>query len=164
MFDIGDKIVYGQNGICEVVDITNPDFLGTDKKILYYVLVPQKNPSGRLYCPVGNDKVMIRRVISAKEAKEIIAETKTIEPISITNDRMRDETYKKAMKSLDLRQCIMVLKTLLIRKQEREEAGKKVTSTDERYLKLAEEELFSELALAIGKEREEVRNMVLSNC
>ena len=77
---------------------------------------------------------------------------------------MRDDSYKKAMKSCDLRQWVQVIKALLLRKEEREANGKKVTVTDERYMKLAEDGLYSELSLVMGKDREEIREKFLDYC
>ncbi|MBQ7706432.1 MAG: CarD family transcriptional regulator [Lachnospiraceae bacterium] len=164
MFDIGDYIVYGHNGICRVLDITHPDISGVDTDRLYYVLMPEKTKGSRLFCPADDDNISIRRVINEQEAKEIISASKGIEPLEIENDRMRDVSYKNAMKSSDLMQWIKVIKTLLIRKKEREDLGKKITATDERYLKLAQEGLYSELALATGLDKEEIREIILSNC
>ncbi len=164
MFDIGDYIVYGHNGICRVLDITHPDISGVDTDRLYYVLMPEKTKGSRLFCPADDDNISIRRVINEQEAKDIISASKGIEPLEIENDRMRDVSYKNAMKSSDLMQWIKVIKTLLIRKKEREDLGKKITATDERYLKLAQEGLYSELALATGLDKEEIREIILSNC
>lgn len=164
MFDIGDYIVYGHNGICRVLDITHPDISGVDTDRLYYVLMPEKTKGSRLFCPADDDNISIRRVINEQEAKEIISASKGVEPLVIENDRMRDVSYKNAMKSSDLMQWIKVIKTLLIRKRERESLGKKITATDERYLKLAQEGLYSELALATGLGKEKIQEIILSNC
>ncbi len=164
MFDIGDYIVYGHNGICRVLDITHPDISGVDTDRLYYVLMPEKTKGSRLFCPADDDNISIRRVINEQEAKEIISASKGVEPLVIENDRMRDVSYKNAMKSSDLMQWIKVIKTLLIRKKERENLGKKITATDERYLKLAQEGLYSELALATGLGKEKIQEIILSNC
>lgn len=163
MFSVGDYIVYGHNGICQVVDITHPDIAGSDNNRLYYVLVPEKTRDSKLFCPADNDKIVLRKIISAKEAHEIIEESKTIEPLAISNERMRDDSYKSAMKSCDLRQCVQVIKTLL-RKKEREANGKKITATDERYLKQAEEELYAELAIATGQDWEDIKEAIMMNC
>lgn len=48
--------------------------------------------------------------------------------------------------------------------EERESHGKKVTVTDERYMKLAEEGLYSELSLVMGKDREEIKEKFLDYC
>lgn len=153
MFHVGDYIVYGSNGICRVEEITHPDIAGIDEDKLYYVLVPEKTRDSRLFCPTDNSRVVLRSVITADEAAALMEEVKEIEPLQVESERMRDDSYKKAMKSCDLRQCVKVIKALLIRKEERESHGKKVTVTDERYMKLAEEGLYSELSLVMGKDR-----------
>ncbi len=164
MFDVGDYIVYGHNGICQVVDITHPDVSGADTHRLYYVLVPEKTKDGKLFCPADNDKIVLRKVISAEEAKEIMQEAKDIEPMSITNERMKDDSYKQVLKNPDLRQWVQFIKALLLRKKEREESGKKITATDERYLKIAEEGLCSELAIATGQDKDYIRQIILQCC
>ena len=164
MFQIGDYIVYGSNGICRVEEITHPDIAGSTPDKLYYVLVPEKTRDSRLFCPTDNNRVVLRSVITAEEAKALLEEVKEIEPLKIQSERQRDDTYKKAMKSCDLRQCVQMIKALLIRKEEREANGKKVTVTDERYMKLAEDGLYSELALAMGIDREEIKEKFLDYC
>ncbi len=164
MFQVGDYIVYGSNGICRVEEITHPDIAGSTSDKLYYVLVPEKTRDSRLFCPTDNNRVVLRSVITAEEAKALLEEVKEIEPLKIQSERQRDDTYKKAMKSCDLRQCVQMIKALLIRKEEREANGKKVTVTDERYMKLAEDGLYSELALAMGIDREEIKEKFLDYC
>lgn len=162
MFDVGEYIVYGQNGICRIEDITHPDISGYDDDRLYYVLVPERSRESRLFCPTDNTKVVIRKIVSAQEAMEAIDEAERMEPLQVANDRMRDECYKNVMRSCDLKQWIQIVKTLLIRKKEREAAGKKITATDERYLNAAQEVLFTEVAIATGKEKDEVKELVFS--
>lgn len=164
MFDIGDYIVYGNNGICQIEDITHPDVAGADQSRLYYVLIPEKTKESRLFCPADNCRVVLRKIITAEEAQAIMQEVKSLEPLEILNERQRDECYKNTIKSCDLRQDVKMIKTLLARKKEREEIGKKITATDERYLKQAQECLFSELAIATGKAKEDIRDYVLEQC
>lgn len=64
MYEKGDYIVYGQHGICRVQDITNPGFSGMDEHKLYYVLEPLCSTGSKIYSPVDNEKVLMRRVMS----------------------------------------------------------------------------------------------------
>lgn len=162
MFDVGEYIVYGQNGICRIEDITHPDISGYDDDRLYYVLIPERSRESRLFCPTDNTKVVLRKIVSAEQAMAAISEAESMEPLQVTNDRMRDECYKNVMKSCELKQWIQIIKTLLIRKKEREAAGKKITATDERYLNAAQEVLFTEVAIATGKDKDEVKELVIS--
>ena len=43
-----------------------------------------------------------------------------------------------------------MIKTIYLRKKDRTSCGKKTTATDERYLKLAEDSLYSEFSLLLG--------------
>ena len=78
MFDVGEYIVYGQNGICRIEDITHPDISGYDDDRLYYVLIPERSRESRLFCPTDNTKVVLRKIVSAKEAMEAIGEAESM--------------------------------------------------------------------------------------
>lgn len=58
------------------------------------------------------------------------------------------------MNTCDYRAWVSIVKTLYIRKQERTAQGKKITALDERYMRTAENELYSELSLTLGIPKE----------
>lgn len=156
MFDIGDYVVYGHNGICQVEDITNPGFSGVDKEKKYYVLQPLNMKGSKIYSPVDNQKVLMRSVMSGEEAEKLIEEIPAIEVLWIGNEKMREESYKTAMLTCEPAEWVKIIKTLYLRGKDRMRQGKKITATDERYLKLAEESLYSELAFALKREKDEM--------
>ena len=51
MFAKGTKIMYGNTGVCEVMDYATPDLPGMPRGTKYYVLRPLFQ-SGTIYCPV----------------------------------------------------------------------------------------------------------------
>ena len=65
MFQIGEYVVHGNDGICEVKDITQLELPGGSSKRQYYLLVPEKEKNGRIYSPVESNKVQTRKVITA---------------------------------------------------------------------------------------------------
>lgn len=164
MFDIGDYIVYGNNGICQVEDITHPQISGIDNTRLYYVLIPEKTRESRLFCPAENSKVPLRKIITSEEAMQILGEAPDLQPLLFDNERVREERFKNIIKGCDCRELIQVIKALILRRNQREEVGKKITATDERLLKQAEEELYSELSLATGQDKLNIREIILSYC
>lgn len=153
MFEKGKYIIYGRNGICRIEDITHLHMTGVDHKKLYYVLVPVNSSGSRIYFPVDKENVHARYLISSQEAERLLDEIKDIEEIWISNDKMREEIYKEALNSCDHRKWVAIIKTLYLRKQDRLSHGKKMAATDERYLKMAEDALYSELAFVMGKEK-----------
>ncbi|GAB6129716.1 hypothetical protein JCM17204_23080 [Blautia stercoris] len=50
------------------------------------------------------------------------------------------------------------------RKQGRQKQGKKVPIVDERYFDIAENRLYSELELVLGKNRNEIYELIKSYC
>ena len=74
MYEVGDLIVYGRTGICEVTEITTLKMDGVPKDKLYYILRPVREKRGKVFTPVDNEKIVMRRVISKEEAEELIRE------------------------------------------------------------------------------------------
>ena len=152
----GEYIVYGIKGVFRIEDITHIDLSGVDKERLYYVLAPIGEGSGRIYAPTDNRKVTMRRVISKEEANQLIEELPQIELLWVPDDRQREAKYKEALGTCDYRAWVSIVKTLYLRKQERVAQGKKITALDERYMRTAENELYSELSLTLGIPKSEM--------
>lgn len=150
MFQIGDLVVYGRTGICEIVDITTMDIAGVPKDRLYYILMPQHNKSGKIFTPVESDKVIIRPIISQEEAESLIDRIPDLEVFVITNEKMREMRYKECLRSSQCEDYVRIIKTIYMRKQERLSIGKRITATDEKYLKMAESSLYAELSAVLG--------------
>lgn len=160
MFEKGEYISYGRSGVCKVEDITHLNISGIDKKKLYYVLAPLNTKGSRIYFPVDKENANARKLITEKEAWELLEEIQGIPQIWINNEKLREDSYKQALNSGDYRQWVAIIKTLYLRKQERLLQGKKVAAMDERYLKLTEEALYSELAFVLGREKSEMEPFI----
>ena len=101
-----------------------------------------------------------RRLISEKEAWALLDEIRDIPEIGITNEKLREDAYRQALNSCDYRQWVSIIKTLYQRKQMRISRGKKMGTTDERYMKLAEDALYSELAFVMGKNKADMVSFI----
>lgn len=160
MFAVGDYVVNANNGICKIEDIVHLDLPMGGKDRLYYVVVPVGEKSTKIYIPVDSDKQRMRRVMSKDEAFQVVDEIPYINATWISNDRQREQAYKEAIFSCEPQRIIGILKCMYIRNQQRNEAGKKHTTIDERYFKLAENSLYSELAFAMNKDKDEMRKLI----
>lgn len=155
MFEVGDYVVHGNSGVCRVDAVQAMDGIGADKKRVYYTLVPLYTSGSKLFVPTDSKKVVIRSVMTKKEVKKLMDEWNEIETLRVENDKNREEVYKEALRSCDSRQWVRLIKTSYQRNQSRIEKGKKATTSDERYLQMAEENLFGELAIPLEMSRGE---------
>ncbi|MFV0466277.1 MAG: CarD family transcriptional regulator [Lachnospiraceae bacterium] len=160
MFETGQLIVYGGTGVCEVDGIETREVPGTQDKKLYYTLRPVYSKGSKIYTPVNNEKVVMRPLITKSEANTLINRIGDMDILQEENMNLRDKMYKKILYSCDAESCTRIIKTLYIRKNKRQSAGKRVTANDAKYIHLTEEFLFGELALAIGVPKDEIQNVV----
>jgi len=159
MFEINEYVIHMTGGICQVKDICQLQIPGADKNRKYYCLMPVSKSGSKVFVPTDNDSAM-RKIITADEARELIDEIPSIDEMEIDNDKFREMRYKEVIKSCDLRMLVSVIKNLHNRRYQRIVAGKKTTATDEKYSKIAEENLYSELAFVLGRDRKEMENMI----
>lgn len=158
MFKVGEYVVYGMNGVCRVEDVSPMSLSGVDSDRLYYTLLPLYTKGSRVYTPVDNKKVVMRRVITKAEVGALIDGWKETVFIEAENDKNREAAYKEALRSCDCKEWIRIIHTATRRKQERLAQGKKMSACDERYLKLAQDSLFGEFAVSLEIEKSEVES------
>ncbi|MCR4924517.1 MAG: CarD family transcriptional regulator [Lachnospiraceae bacterium] len=162
MFQENDMVVYGGQSVCEVVSVGPLPVkmaMGNAKQE-YYTLRPIYQRDSLVYVPIGNEKVVMRYVITEEEAKELVNKIPGIKAAWIEKDSEREQEYKRALSSCDPEQLIMIIKALYKRRQARIDDGKKVTVVDERYFKMAEKQLYEELAYALHMQRDEVGDYI----
>lgn len=160
MFEKGDFIVYGASGICLVREIGKVEIGAADKSKLYYTLEPVNSKGSSVYIPVDNKKVIMRRILSKKEAEELIQDIPEIDALWVENDKQREQVYRDTVRKCDCREWIRIIKTLYLRKEDRIARGKKVTATDERYLHIAEDNLYSELSIPLGVAKDKMADYI----
>ncbi len=158
MYQVGDYLIKTNTGLCKIEDIVHLD--GMDKNKQYYLLVPLTNAKTKIYVSTERTSDGIRKVLTAEEAWEIIHNVANTEAIQIDNEKQREQKYKEATRSLDPIQWVSIIKTMYLRRQKRTEQGKRNTAMDEHYFKLAEDLLYSELAFAIGKDKNDMCEII----
>lgn len=160
MFRVGEYIVYGSVGVCRVEAIGPISIEKSEADRMYYTLVPVYETGSKVFTPVDNHKVIMRPVLSKEEAQQLIDEIPEVETLWVPFEKGREEIYKEAMKKCDCREWIKIIKTLYLRKQARIAEGKKAVNTDEKYLHIAEEALYGELAIPLNMKPDEVLKFI----
>lgn len=162
MFQKGDYVIYGHNGICCIQDITTLDIPGVDKNRKYYLLKPVYMSGSTVYTPVDTAKTALRSAMSKEEADNLIKAIPDIPIIPLSDEKTLEQTYKKYMRSNNSKAWVQLIKTIYLRKENRIMTGHKVTALDSRYFDLAESSLYGELSVALGKPKEEVKAYIVS--
>ncbi|NLG03159.1 MAG: CarD family transcriptional regulator [Clostridia bacterium] len=160
MFEIGDYIIYGRSGVCKVEKIGPIDSMGITNDRIYYTLSPYYSAGSTIFTPADNKNEVMRPVISKDEALQLIDDMKDVETIQITDEKNVENEYKNAIRKCNCTELVKIIKTIYLRKQTRIADGKKITSSDEKYFRMAEDSLYGELAVALGTTREDARRYV----
>ncbi|MBR0411121.1 MAG: CarD family transcriptional regulator [Eubacterium sp.] len=158
MYNKGEYIIYGNNGVCMVKDYMQSESMGEGQ--VYYVLVPLSSRGSTIFSPVDNKKVFMRPVISKSEAEELIEGIPGYEDMVIADVRPQEQQYKEILQEYDCTVFLRFIKALYGRKKERESMGRKITAVDEKYLLLAKDSLLNELSVALEMEVDEVDRLL----
>ncbi len=160
MFQVGDHIVCGNSGVCTVEEIGTLNIGTAPRDRLYYTLKPVYETGGKIFIPVDNDKVVLRFALSKDQVTQLLNDIPKIEQLWISDEKKREQEYKSAVNSCDCSRLVQMIKTLYFRKSERLQSGKKVTAVDDKYVRIAEDRLYEELALALCIDKSEVEDYI----
>ncbi len=159
MYSQGEYIAYGMTGVCVVEGLTEMAIPGTKDMKSYYVLKPVYEEKGVIYCPVSNENNM-RSVLTKDEADALIASVDGLPMHDISAKKTLDEACKSSIATGLCQEYMIVLKTLVMERNSRIASGKKLTATNERFLKICMDKLCGELAIAYNADRKAMEDMV----
>ncbi|MCR5330213.1 MAG: CarD family transcriptional regulator [Lachnospiraceae bacterium] len=161
MFEVGELVVFGTDGVCMVEKVGALEMEGVAKDKQYYTLSPVgKKGSNHIFAPVDGKRVVMRRVLSLDEAKNFVSRLGDIGRLEIPDERKREDTYKAVLQSCDYVKITELIKEIYFRRKTRAAAGKKLPSVDERYFVAAENSLYSELGVSLNMEKDELRSFM----
>ncbi len=158
MFEVGQKIIYGENGVCTVEKIAPLAMSGSARDKMYYHLKPLVG-SGIYYTPVDSNAYM-RPVMSREEAEALIDAMPGIEPAICNDNRFNhvDAYYKELFRLHSCEALVAIVKGL----RSRMAARKTRSSRAEATMKRARDMLHGELSVALGLELGEVEGYITS--
>ena len=160
MFNIGDVVLYGSNGVCKISEITTKKVSGL--KIEYYVLNPLCSKGTTLFVPTSNEKLVskMRHTLSSEEINRVIDEIAE-EPMWIDDKNVRFEFCKEVISSGDFTKLVELVRLLRFHERSQQQKGKHLHISDERFLKEAEKMVCDEISLVLNVERNAVLPMIL---
>ena len=156
MFNVNDYLVYKRD-VCQVKGIKE---INNEK---YYALMPLRDKSLSILVPTNNKMGYIRKIISKEEAEELINSILDVDVLDNMDDKYIDKTYKELINYGNLKDLIRIIKTAYLRNENRLKSNKKVSDKDKSYFDMAEEYLYTEMSIALGKSYEDTKNYVISS-
>ncbi|MNY00180.1 CarD-like/TRCF domain protein [compost metagenome] len=160
MYKVDDIVIYGKMGACKITDITKPGDIGVAKGRLYYVLQSLQT-SCIIYAPV-NTAVFMRPILSAAEVNRLIDTIPGLEAEPYYNDHAQElaKHYESALESNNCEELFKLTMSIHAKKQAAEQLNRKIGQIDQKFMKLAEEILFSEISLAVGIPKEKAQEYI----
>lgn len=161
MFALGDKIMYGTEGVYIVSEYADSPIDKNDDR-RFYVLKPAHGPQGNLiYTPVDNDKVNMRPVMSKDEALAFIDGISSIPVLEVEKEKSRREIYRLTMQNADCKEYVSIIKTVHQRREELTKLKKRLSEADADYEKKAKYCLYGELSIALDIPVDEVEKFII---
>lgn len=146
MYQLGEVVLYGTDGVFRVDEVTKKKFgkeTGT-----YYVLRSVYRESSVIYIPVGNEKLEAKMhpILSEQEVDGLIAALPGCGAEWVDNENDRKLKFKEILTEGNRLAVAGLIRTLNEHQRRQESCGKKIHISDERFLKDAERVLYDEIA------------------
>lgn len=160
MYQIGEYIVYGTNGVCLVTDVGPSPFDKKDTRT-YYVLKPISGPvASVIYTPVDNDRIPMRPLMTAQEGQQLLSHICTIEGLAIPNEKLRREAYRAAIITGAPESYVAVIKTIGNRRASFAGTQRRLPEFEIEYDSIARRHLYTELSLVLERSLAEMEEAV----
>lgn len=155
MYEIGQYVIYRKD-LCKVIDIKEKHHGNND----YYILNSMNDSSLKLDIPVEDKMGYLRSLITKEELEELLEKIPSIDVIQF-DDKFTENDYKRIMTSGTHEDLIMIIKTAYSRIQDRIDDNKKINDKDKFYLEKAEQYLYSEFSIILGKSYEDTKQYII---
>ncbi len=157
---IGETVRYGQSGLCKIEGTCEKEIAGAQQE--YFMLTPLFKKGSTVFVPCSNEELVQKMCLplTPEEIPALLARAAEEEPEWIRDFRRRSEASKKALSSCDRMDVLLLIKSIYAHRQEMQGKGARVHTTDDYFLKDAEQLIYSEISYVQNKEYEQVEKEV----
>lgn len=156
VYQVGQKLLYGVHGVCNVVDITQRR---VDRKTVeYYELSPVEQPETRYYIPTANPAAVakLHPIMTVQELDALLDAVKAEGADWIADENRRKLHYRELVANLDRKALFTTVSALLHHKKAQIAAGKKLHLCDENFLRDASKLIEEEFSLVLGLPKQQI--------
>ena len=160
MYSIGQTVLYGTNGVCNITDITTKKV--GKISLEYYVLKPLCSNTSTLFVPIHNEQLVskIRYVLTEDEIKNVLENLPECDEWN-NNKFERAENFKGIIASADFLELVKLIRLIHIHEVQQYSHGKRLHISDERILKEAEKMVCDEVSFVLQIDRNSVIQLIL---
>ena len=163
MYQAGEYVVYGVQGVCRVLGTEKQ--LVNRKRIEYLVLEPLARGESKFFLPTQNPSAMgkLRPILTRQELDELMNSTQISGDCWIAEENLRKQRYRDLLSAADRIMLMQMLRALYRYQEELIRNGKRIHQCDEYFLHDAEKLLCSEIGLVMELGTEEAK-LYLRSC
>lgn len=161
MYAVGEHIVYGKSGVCEVTDIVKRKNPADETLCDYYVLQPIGR-KGTIYTPAVNPKVFMRPIITAEEANRLIDTIPSMKPQAEYHQSTQQlvEHYRNLIGTHDCADLIGLVISAHAKKEYAAEHNRNFGHIDKQFMDQASDLISTEFGMALGIPKEDVDDYI----
>lgn len=154
MFQQGQQVIYGGNGVCRIEEIAERDLGVLGVQRVYVIRLASGLTS---YVPVGSS-VFMRALISPEEAMQVLTDYPSIgmRTFAGSNSKALSDQYRAVIARHDPHEMLCLYKSLRNKVEQALQAGRKPGAMDERFASLALEQVAEELSIVLCRSMQEV--------
>lgn len=152
MYQIGDRVVYGIHGVCQVV--AQEERVVDRKRLTYLALEPVSQDGSRYLVPTHNETAMgkLRKMMTRDELDAALRSDQIHDGTWVNDENRRKQTYRELIAGCDRTALLEMVCTIYRHKEAQLAAGKKVHQCDDNFLRDAEKLLAGEIAIVLDME------------
>ena len=149
LFSIGDKIIFGSDGVYTVSEYTTSPIDKHDTRQFYLLRPVYGHESNIIITPASNERGKLRAVMSRDDALAFIDSMPEIAILTVEREKNRRDTYRQALDVPTPTNLVSIIKTVAVRREELAKVKKRPSESDNDYEKKAKHCLYGELSIAL---------------
>ncbi len=160
MYQVGETVFYGTEGVCRVEDIREMKI--NRETAEYYVLRPIYREGSTVFVPLLNEALVsrMRPLLTKKQIEKMIDEVNRADEEWIDDASERKAAYQQTLLSGNRRDILSMVRVLHLHRQELQSAGKRLRTNDEQMLRDAEKLLADEFSVVLNIKPREVGDYI----
>ena len=159
---VGDLVIYGTNGLCEVEELLEKKLPYDEAPQPYYTLRPRSKNRSVIYIPARNQALVgkMRPLLDKAEIDDILHGVRGRAMEWNADRTQRHAAFRAVMARRDQEEMLLMIRCIFSRRQALAAAGKRLPGADEDILQSSEKLLAQEFSCSLGIPPESVRDYI----